>query len=278
MNPTPASLLTRANDWARNSVTLKLLSIGLLLLLLLIPSSMVESLITERAANRDAATEEISAQWGGPQLLLGPVLVLPYTITETTTENNKSVTATRTQYVCVLPDTLASTGQLAPERRHRGIYEAVVYRARLHVQGVFQAPPLADLGVRAADVRWDEAFVALGLSDLKGIRNGLALRWDGQPRPFEPGVPDGAVLPAGSAPTVSTQVNNVVQERGRYSRYRPEDDVDNPREGAADGLSALVPVPDVATLTRRHTFAFDLDLNGSTGLLQAPLGRQTTLH
>ena len=278
--PAPPSLTTRANNWARNSITLKAFIIGVLLLLLLIPSSMVESLITERASNRDAATEEISAQWGGPQLLLGPVLVLPYTATETSTENGKSVTTSTTRYACVLPDTLASTGKLQPERRHRGIYEAVVYRAQLHVQGVFQAPPLADLGVPAAAVRWNEAFVALGLSDLKGIRNGLTLSWDGQARPFEPGVPDGDVLPAGSAPSVSTQVSTVVEESARYSKYHDEMEVDasGPSGPSADGLSVLVPVPDAATLTRRHTFAFDLDLNGSTGLLQAPLGRQTTLH
>jgi len=41
---------------------LKLFIISILLLLMLIPSSVVESLITERASNRDAATEEISAQ------------------------------------------------------------------------------------------------------------------------------------------------------------------------------------------------------------------------
>ena len=276
--PAPPSLTTRANNWARNSITLKAFIIGILLLLLLIPSSMVESLITERAANRDAATEEISAQWGGPQLLLGPVLVLPYTATETTTEDGKSVTVSTTRYACVLPDTLASTGQLQPERRHRGIYEAVVYRARLHVQGVFQAPALADLGVRPADVRWGEAFVALGLSDLKGIRNGLTLNWDGQTRPFEPGVPDAAVLPAGSAPSVSTQVATVVEERGRYSKYSGDLDAAEASGPSANGLNALVPLPDAAALTRRHPFSLDLDLNGSTGLLLAPLGRQTTLH
>ncbi|TVT39139.1 cell envelope integrity protein CreD [Hymenobacter setariae] len=276
MQPQAPTLLTRASDWARNSVTLKLLSIGILLLLLLIPSSMVESLITERAGNRDAATEEISAQWGGPQLLLGPVLVLPYTAVETLGTDDKRPTEV-TRYLCLLPDTLSSTGTLEPERRHRGIYEAVVYRAKIRVQGVFQAPPLADLGVAPGAVRWSEAFVALGLSDLKGIRSGLRLRWDGQPRTFEPGLPNSDVLPRGSAPTVSTQVNTVVQERTRYSKAIADEEGNIPG-AAANGLNALVPVPDEKTLTQRHSFVFDLDLNGSTGLLQAPLGRQTTLH
>jgi inner membrane protein len=271
MDPQPASLLMRASTWVRNSVTLKLASIGILLLLLLIPSSMVQDLITERAASRDTATEEISAQWGGAQLLLGPVLVLPYRAMETQNGHTSQVT----RYVCLLPDTLNSTGHLTPERRHRGIYEAVVYRAQLRVQGVFQSPPLVDLGVSAADVRWPEAFVALGLSDLKGIRSNLRLRWDGQLRSFEPGVPASEVLPFGTAPSVSTQVGAVLE--GRSYHRRTEEDNNDPNT-AADGLSALVPLPDAAALMQRHTFSFDLDLNGSTGLLQAPLGRQTTLH
>jgi len=269
--PTPP-LLTRSAAWARNSVTLKLLSVGLLLALLLIPTSMVESLISERASNRDSATEAISAQWGGAQLVLGPVLVLPYTALETTDGHTSEVT----RYLSLLPDTLSSTGTLAPERRHRGIYEAVVYRAKLRVQGVFRAPPLADLGVPASAVRWPEAFVALGISDLKGIRSGLALRWDGQTRPFEPGLPTVEVLPYGSAPTLSTQVSEVRQERNSYSKVNDDDDAG--RGDAANGLQALVPLANEEALTQRHTFAFDLDLNGSTGLLQAPLGRQTTLH
>ena len=289
MTPTP-TIFDRINAWMSGSITLKLLSIGLLLLLLLIPSSMVEGLITERAENRDQATADISEKWGGAQLVLGPVLVLPYTVytadqtTATTTyDKNGAVAAAArvietTRYLTLLPDTLATTGTLAPERRHRGIYEAVVYRADLHVRGSFQAPPLADLGVSATAVRWSEAFVAVGISDMKGIRNGLTLRWDGQARSFEPGVPNAEVLPLGTAPTAATQVTAVASERQHYSKYEGTDEEPGSQGQAANGLNALVSLPNEAALTRRHTFAFDLDLNGSTGLLLAPLGRQTTLH
>ncbi|WP_201981407.1 cell envelope integrity protein CreD [Hymenobacter rubidus] len=272
MNPFAAP--ARQNSSVSWTITIKLVIIAVLLVLLLIPSSMVEGLITERAENRDAATAEISSQWGGSQLVLGPVLVLPYTVRSI---SEKKVISEETRYLSLLPDTLATTGTLAPERRHRGIYEAVVYRAGLHVRGAFQAPPLADLGVPAADVRWSEAFVAVGISDMKGIRNGLALNWDGRNHPFEPGVPNAAVLPAGSAPTVSTQFNTVLNERRRYSKYH-EDDNEANNGAATNGLSVAIPLPDEAALARRHTFSFDLDLNGSTGLLLAPLGRQTTLH
>ncbi|MDB5269224.1 MAG: hypothetical protein JWP58_2264 [Hymenobacter sp.] len=273
MAPSP-TIFDRLNAWMSASVSLKLFSISILLLILLIPSTMVESLITERAANRDAATAEISSQWGGAQLVLGPVLVLPYT---TRFKDEKGNVSETTRYLSLLPDTLATTGTLAPERRHRGIYEVVVYRAGLHVRGAFQAPPLADLGVPAEAVHWSEAFVAVGISDMKGIRKGLALNWDGQPHGFEPGLPNDEVLPLGAAPTATTQVTAVANERSRLSKYQDEDGNEGPGQ-AANGLNAPVPLPDAAALARRHTFSFDLDLNGSTGLLVAPLGRETTLR
>ena len=274
-SPTPPRPST---SWT-GSVTVKLLIIGLLLAVLFIPTSMVESLITERAENRDAATAEISRQWGGAQLVLGPVLVLPYTVRLVTVKGGVSEATEVTRYLSLLPDTLATTGTLAPERRHRGIYEAVVYRAGLHVQGAFQAPPLAELGVPAGAVHWNEAFIAVGISDMKGIRNGLTLRWDGQPHGFEPGVASADVLPYGSAPTITTQLSTVVNELRSSSKYQPNDNENENGHGqSANGLSAPIPMPDEAALTRRHTFAFDLDLNGSTGLLVAPLGRQTSLH
>lgn len=269
----PAPLPSRFRSLTGGAITLKLVIISVLLVLLLIPSSMVESLITERAENRDAATAEISSQWGGPQLVLGPVLVLPYSLFVTDDKGNATETV---HYLSLLPDTLNTTGTLAPERRHRGIYEAVVYRAALHVEGGFQAPSLADLGISAQAVHWSEAFVAVGISDMKGIRNGLVVRWDEQPRPVEPGLPANEVLPQGTAPSTTTQVMTVVNERHRLSKYQGDDE--EIQGHAANGLNALVPVPNAAALARRHTFAFDLDLNGSNGLLLAPLGRQTNLH
>ena len=270
----PAASPSRFRSFTGGAITIKLVVIALLLVLLLIPSAMVEGLITERAENRDAATAEISSQWGGPQLVLGPVLVLPYSLYS---KDEKGNVSEATHYLSLLPDTLTTTGTLEPERRHRGIYEAVVYRAALHVQGGFQAPPLADLGVRPDAIHWSEAFVAVGISDMKGIRNGLALRWDGQPHAVEPGLPAYEVLPVGTAPSTTSQVTTVVNERLRYSKSQGDDNEESPGQ-AANGLNARVPLPDAATLALHHTFAFDLDLNGSNGLLLAPLGRQTNLH
>ena len=70
------SLFEKLNAWARRSITLKLISIGILILLLLIPSSMIQSLIYERESIRDEAVSEVSSKWGNAQTIGGPVLTI----------------------------------------------------------------------------------------------------------------------------------------------------------------------------------------------------------
>ncbi|WP_303310474.1 cell envelope integrity protein CreD [Hymenobacter sp. BT730] len=266
------STFERFNTWVRNSVTIKLLSIGILILLLLIPASMVENLVQERANTRDLATAEVSAKWGGPQQFTGPVLVVPYRRLE---RDDKNRLLESTAYACFLPDTLSIKGSLAPERRRRGIYDVVVYSSQLQVQGTFQTASLAEWNINPTDIRWPEAFVAVGLSDMKGIRNGIALHWDGQPIAFEPGVASPDVMPVSTAPRVSS-LTAEVQHAERYS-VPVEGDISGTGP-ATEAMSAPVSLPDAAALARKHTFSFSLALNGSSALFFAPLGRETRVE
>ena len=84
------SIFDKINNWARSSVTLKLISIGILILILLIPSSMLSSLIYERQSVRDSAIDEVSSKWGNSQVVGGPVISVPYQ-TVTTDVNGKSI-------------------------------------------------------------------------------------------------------------------------------------------------------------------------------------------
>ncbi len=256
----------------RHSVTIKLLAIGFLLLLLLIPTSMVESLIHERAQFRDEVLADVSSKWGGPQLLTGPVLVLPYSFQE---RDEKNRITTTTAYACFLPDSLTTTGELLPETRQRSLYDLVVYRAKLRVRGVFRTEGLANWDIDPALVKWNEAFVATGISDLKGIRNAVALRWDGTAHAFEPGLPAPEVLPYGTAPGASSLTSNLPHGR-KFIAYEGDENMNG--EQSTGGLNARVPIAAAAALGAPHRFAFDLDLNGSTGLLVAPLGRTTTVR
>ena len=55
----------------RGSQMLRLLLIGFLVLLLLIPAAMIGSLVSERSATRQGAVEEVTAKWGKLQIMTG---------------------------------------------------------------------------------------------------------------------------------------------------------------------------------------------------------------
>src|ERR1043166_8035549 len=129
-----SSLFDRFNRWARNSVTLKLAAVGILILLLLIPSSMISTLIDERQSLRDEAVGEVSSKWGGSQTLSGPVISIPY---YSSVVNQNGQTETRVEYAHFLPDSITISGELKPEKRYRGIYVVVLYNSQLKINGSF---------------------------------------------------------------------------------------------------------------------------------------------
>ena len=73
-------LLDRTDDFIRNSATVKILSVGILIAFLLIPSSMISSLMRERKLRRDSVVQEISQKWGNRQTITGPFLTVPFKI------------------------------------------------------------------------------------------------------------------------------------------------------------------------------------------------------
>jgi inner membrane protein len=124
--------------WLKESVTVKLIFIGILILLLMIPSALVDNLITERAVRQQQTINEVSDQYSGSQLIRGPVLVIPYK--ERTTERNDKgvdVPSEVVQNLYVLPNELFYKAKLNSEVRHRGIYQVSVYNGTVRVSGNF---------------------------------------------------------------------------------------------------------------------------------------------
>ena len=66
-------------DWISESVTAKIGMIIILIGLLMLPITMIESLIVERQSTQSLASAEIKSKWGESQTFTGPVLTVPYT-------------------------------------------------------------------------------------------------------------------------------------------------------------------------------------------------------
>ena len=92
----------------------KLLIAILIAAALAIPIFMVWFLVYDRQSQSEQASQSITAGWGGPQAMTGPVLVIPYraSATETVVENGQSVT--RSRDVMVNFQGLADEGVISP--------------------------------------------------------------------------------------------------------------------------------------------------------------------
>jgi hypothetical protein len=62
----------------RYSTIIKLIGVGLLVLLLLIPLGMITGVLNDRLMRRNEAVADVTSSWGKEQSVIGPVLGIPY--------------------------------------------------------------------------------------------------------------------------------------------------------------------------------------------------------
>jgi len=169
----PKSLYVQLNE----SVGFKLFLIGVLTLLLLIPSSWVQSLISERQQNQDEATSEIASKWSGQQLIESPAMQIPIkTFTKAIDKAGKVTLREGISTIYVLPENLRIKSAVTPEILHRGIFDAVVYNSTVKIEGNFSLLELTKSGIDPEMILWDKVKIVAGLTDFKGLKNSPKIR------------------------------------------------------------------------------------------------------
>ncbi len=184
----------KAKQWMRQSLTFKLLSMAVVIVLLIIPTVIISILIEERSNTADEATEEVSQKWGHAQVITGPMLVVPF---REARQAGGSEAIPRTRYAYFLPESLAINGDIAPSLRYRGIYEVTVYTADLSLSGSFSPPSFADWEVEPEAIHWSEAAVIAGIRDMRGINEAITLEWNGEAHEFAAGIEANGVIASG---------------------------------------------------------------------------------
>ena len=188
------SVLSRFGNWVKHSLLVKLISIGILTLLLMIPNAMIDGLVGERQNRLVEATREVSASWGAAQTLTGPLLSIPYS-EWTLLEGGKKAESIRTAYF--LPLELNVSGKIDPELRKRGIYDVVLYQTDLAIAGKFEQPNFAALHIAPENIHWDQAKLSLGVTGMSGIKSSINLNWSGKEIRLEPGTANSGILASG---------------------------------------------------------------------------------
>jgi inner membrane protein len=199
-DPPPPRHKPKTDFCEANKLLIKGIIIGLLILIMLIPSAFITNLVHERADRQQEVIAEVSRKWAEPQTLVGPVLMLPYNVYSV---NGKGETVTTKNVAYFLPDKLDINGELKPENRHRSIYEVMVYRSDVTLSGTFDQLNLASLNIKPEDVSWNEARLVMGVNDTRGLEDEIPVRWNNSNLKLESGTPENNVLPAGLSTLVA---------------------------------------------------------------------------
>ena len=112
---------------SKHSIGLKVTIIGGLIILLLIPTLIIQFIIYERESRRAEVLREVTAKWGAQQRLTGPILAIPVEFSKIDNYGNTQVVPGISY---LLPDSLVYNGELLPEIRYRSIFEILLYSFR----------------------------------------------------------------------------------------------------------------------------------------------------
>jgi inner membrane protein len=176
--------LLKIFEQIKNSQFVRILLVSFLILVLQIPTVMMQGLVSDRQALRQEAISGITTKWGAQQKVVGPQLVVPYI---KRLQSSGNAPRSEVKLGIFLPQTLDIAGVMDTETRYRGIFEVPVYKTALTLRGQFQRPDLSNWGVRPEDILWDRAELALQISDAHAIQDQAKLSWNQQQIAFAPG-------------------------------------------------------------------------------------------
>jgi inner membrane protein len=181
-----------------HSITVKVLGVGALALLMLIPLGTIQSVVNERQALNAQAAGNVAKGWGGRQVVGALMLAVP---AEQTVLDDARHPTTRRSTEFVLADRMATSATMSIERRHYGMYEVPVYVADVTFVGHLDAADIASF--RQASARtWlgAKAELRLPLADLQGLRDVGDVRVNGKPQRFVSSTTRVGGLPVVSVP------------------------------------------------------------------------------
>ncbi|MDG3582613.1 MULTISPECIES: cell envelope integrity protein CreD [Galbibacter] len=232
---------SKLSTWIRESITARMLIVGFLLLVLLIPLAFVKELIKERKHRQEDVVNEINDKWGDEVVLSGPILKVPYKeIKEVKSFNSETNSyeiknEEHIDYAYFFPMDLNINAQVDTKPLNRSIYKSVVYTSDVDVKGVFPKIEFEKDRILPENILWNKATILIQTSNLKGIRNTVKTTLNNQTLSM--------------APVYNNAVLNTIES---------------------------VPITNFATMHAQETsFRFNLKVNGSKTMKFVPIGKTT---
>ena len=244
---------SRAGGFATfmRSPGVKFIIIGVLTILLLIPTLLVWALVEERSERANEVSARISAGWGGPQIVNGPYLAVPMIVNRSQNNNGTITTMPVQEWALLMPEELKVDTKLDTEARKLSIYSLPVYNAKMKFSGRFGTDLRQSLTQVEGTPDLDRAFLVMNIADISGIRSNADIKIDGGAAlAFQPGMKSIKGLKTGYAEYDATQA------------YAQSD----------TGINRPI---DRALIEKGFAFEMDLSLNGSAKFSLAPAGQTT---
>lgn len=178
MEQQPSKFLT----WIKTSTTARMMMVGFLSFVLIIPLIFIEDLIRERSYRQETVVNQISRQWGNEVVIYGPVLKIPYKVyTEKLITNEKTKQITREKVAHIehgyfFPDKLDINSNINPEKKKRGIYTTAVFNSTILLNGRFDSLDFSKKEVKNKDILWNKSKVLLKTTNVKGVSSTVSVK------------------------------------------------------------------------------------------------------
>ena len=238
--------------WIKTSITARMLMIGILIIILLIPLSYVKSLINERMFRQQKVVDEINKKWGKEVLLYGPIFKVPYkTFSEKMIINQKTKIYHKerieeVRYAYFFPNELDIKSNINPEEKKRGIYKTAVYKSDIQISGSFGKPDFSEIDVPEKNILWDKVKLIIQTSNLKGVNNLVELKFNKNNYAF-----------TSKYENPNTKSYNSISLHKLESKYIQKEDL---------------------PLKTKTDFSLNVNINGSKQIRFIPIGKETKLN
>jgi len=174
------------------TLTFKMALLGFMAIMFIVPLQLIMMVIRERESSSQNVRMEIAEQWGKRQIISGPVLNIPVNIRP---GNNEANFEPVMKIWHIMPEELSVAGRVDPEIRYKGIYETVIYDAAILLEGRFEIPTMGYPG--NYEILWKDAYLTLGISDNRGLKDRISVNFNDQSINAEPGLEDHDIFESG---------------------------------------------------------------------------------
>jgi inner membrane protein len=233
--------------WNKTSTTARMIMIGFLSLVLLIPLMFIEDLIQERSFRQEKVLDEISKQWGNEVVIYGPIVKVPYkvfvekVITDKKTKKITTETIEHIKYGYFFPDKLDIKSTINPEQKKRGIYTTAVFNSKILINGIFDSLDFSQKEIDDKNILWDKSVVLLKTTNVKGVNSVLSINMDGKKY------------------GLSSSGTNAYNDNQYYTLE-----------------SSMIPLKGKNKKMKPITFSLDFSVRGSKEIRFIPIGKETT--